>query len=49
MHQHRIHPAIHLTTVLALNPKFLAGRNEPANLLQTQLLDFVHADLQSSA
>jgi len=47
--QHRLHPAIHLFPVLTRKAQSLAGRYQQTNLLQTQLLRFVHADFQSSA
>jgi hypothetical protein len=47
--EHPLHPRVTLNAVLARKSKLLAGRNEPANLLKTQLLGFLHADLQSSA
>ena len=47
--QHSLHPAIDLLPILALKPDFLARLNEPANRFQTQLLCFVHADVQSPA
>jgi len=47
--QHRLHPAVHLFTVFALKAQTVAGQYQQTNLLQTQLLGFVHADLQSSA
>ena len=44
-----LHPAIHLLAMLTLKADPFAGRYQQTNLLQTQLLRFVHADLQSSA
>jgi hypothetical protein len=47
--KHSLHPAIHLLTTFARKPDFLAGLNKPAHRFQTQLLWFVHADVQSPA
>ncbi len=49
LEEHRLHPAVYLLPVFALKTDRLAGRYQHTNLLQTQLLGLVHADLQSSA
>jgi hypothetical protein len=46
---HSLHPAVDLLTIFALKPDFLACLNESPNPFQTQLLCFVHADVQSPA
>ena len=47
--QHPLHPDIDLMAVLALEPDFRTGLDEPDHRFQTQLLCFVHADVQSPA
>ena len=47
--QHLLHPAIELPPIFTLKPDFLAGLDEPAHRLQTQLLCIVHADVHIPA
>src|SRR5271156_5072854 len=49
LNKHPLYPAVDLPPIMALKPDSRAGPDEPANLLQTQLLCFVHADVQSPA
>ena len=47
--QQALHPGINLPATAALKPDFLAGRDEPANPFQTQLLCLMHADVHFPA
>jgi hypothetical protein len=47
--QQALHPRINLPAIGALKPDFLAGRDEPANPFQTQLLCLMHADVHFPA
>ena len=47
--QQALHPGINLLPIGALKPDFLAGRDEPANPFQTQLLCLMHADVHFPA
>jgi hypothetical protein len=47
--EYALDPAVHLFSLLTRKLDCFAGFYEPANLLQTQLLRFLHADVQSSA
>src|SRR5271155_1501341 len=49
LNKHPLYPAVDLPPIMALKPDSRAGPDEPANLLQTQLLCFVHPDVQSPA
>jgi len=47
--QNALYPAINLAAICPLKPDFLAGRDEPANPFQMQILCLMHADVHSPA
>jgi len=48
VHQHLLHPPVNLLLCLPLEPDPFAGFQKLPDLIQTQLLGFMHADRQSS-